>query len=489
MNRSGINPPPTWSLLLPELWVSGLALILLVLDLRRPNNRSGETGGEHPEAVAALGLLPVLIFLVWQSTLGVQSAFSGMYRVDPLSLFFKGIFIATAIGVLLMSQEYAHTLSHGRMEFILLILASTLGMLFVASAGDFIMLFVSLELTTLAFIVMTAYLRTDLRSLEAGLKYLILGSLASGFFLYGIAFVYGFSGSTQFAELRSVLQNQIPLSPGCLFGLLLILGGILFKTASVPFHLWVPDVYEGAPTPVTAFLSVGSKSAGFLVALRILHELFLPSNAQWAVGLSYLAGLTILYGNLGAIPQKNIKRLLGYSSIGHAGYLWIGMAVSSSVGSTAVTFYLASYLVTNLAAFLVVAAFASRVHSDEMRDYAGLSRRSPFLAAAMFLALLSLAGVPPLAGFFGKFLLLLGAVSAGYLWLALIGAAAVVISLYYYLLLVKTMYVDPPVDASPIPVSLPIRVALIACIAGMLGMGIWQGPFLGIAFTSVKGLF
>ncbi len=480
-----------WFFLLPELWITLLGLLLLGLDLKQPGRPWPWKAG----TVAGIGLLPVFLFLGWQSSLGTQELLAGMYRIDPLAILFKGIFAVTAFLVILMTQELSRTFewvgpSKGENpEFYLLILTATLGMFFVASAGNFLMLFVSLELITISFYVMTAYWKADLRSLEAGLKYLILGSLASGFFLYGIAFLFGSTGSLQFTEIRSVLENSKELPPGFLFALLLILAGVAFKVASVPFHLWVPDVYEGAPTPVTAFLSVGSKAAGFIVAIRIFFELFMPASSQWSMVLAVLAGLTILYGNLGAIPQKNIKRLMGYSSIGHAGYLLIGMAVPSSLGATAVTFYLISYLVTNLAVFLVITAFSKQVGSDEMRDYAGLSKRSPFLAAAMFIALLSLAGVPPLAGFFGKFLLLMGAVAEGYLWLAVIGSAAVVISLYYYLSLVKTMYVDEPADPSPIPVSLPVRAALYTCLLGIFGIGIWQEPFVNLAFAAVKDLF
>ena len=473
------------ALMLPELWITGLLLVLLYLDIQWKDHPRSPLGG-----LTFLGLLPVIPILVWQSAFGTQDLLGGMYRIDPLGLFFKGIFLGTALLVTLMTRELASSFEREQGEFYLLILTACLGMFFVASAGNFLMLFVALELITISFYVMTAYLKTDLHSLEAGLKYLILGSVASGFFLYGIAFIYGSTGTLGFMELRAILQNLNSLPPGLLLGLLFTLGGILFKGACVPFHLWVPDVYEGAPTPVTAFLSVGSKSAGFLVALRILFELFLPSRSQWAILIAVLAGLTILYGNLAAIPQKNIKRLLGYSSIGHAGYLLIGIAAAGSpLGATAICFYLAGYLVTNLAVFLVVTAFSKETHSDEMRDYAGLSRRSPFLAAAMFTALLSLAGVPPLAGFFGKFLLLMSAISEGYLWLAAIRAAAVVISLYYYLLLVKTMYVDAPEDSTPIPVSLPVRFALIACLVSILGIGIWQGPFVSFSFAAVKSLF
>ena len=474
--------------MLPELWVGGLALMILFSDLAWKGSGHRTIG-----LLTAIGLIPLVPILLQHSGSEIQ-LFHGMYRVDALSRLFKEIFTVTAIFVLLMTRETSRNLPHGHGEFYLLILMATLGMFFVASSGNFLMLFVSLELVTLSFYVMTAYLKTDPRSLEAGLKYLILGSIASSFFLYGIAFLYGSTGSIQFSEVRAAIAQAGLLPTELVFALIMILGAVAFKAGVVPFHLWIPDVYEGAPTPVTAFLSVGSKSAGMLVALRILHELFLPANFQWAALLACIAGVTILYGNLSAIPQKNIKRLLGYSSIGHAGYLLIGIATANTLGSTGVNFYLMSYLFTNLAVFLVVTTFFSHVGSDEMRDYAGLSRRSPFLAAAMFLALLSLAGVPPLAGFFGKFILLMSAVSVsplweGYLWLAVIGAAAVVISLYYYLLLVKTMYVDLPNDPSPIPVSLSMRFSLIVCMVGMVGIGCWQAPFLQFAFSSIKGFF
>jgi len=234
---------------------------------------------------------------------------------------------------------------------------------------------------------------------------------------------------------------------------------------------------------------VGSKAVGLLVVFRLLYEIFLPQAEAWTGLVAWIAGLTILYGNLGAIPQKNIKRLLGYSSIGHAGYFLIGVAAGTSLGATAINFYLVSYLFTNLAVFLVVIAFSRQVGSDEIRDYAGLSRRSPLLAATLLVALLSLAGIPPLSGFFGKFLLLLSAFHQAHLVLGLVGLAGVIISLYYYLLIVKTMYADPPAEAAPIPIAFSIRVALYVCLAAMVGIGIFQGPWVQLAFTTVRGLF
>ena len=469
-------------ILLPELWLGLVFGALLVLDLRWKESRSTTLG-----AIAALSLLPLFPLLAWQTGLRGGDFVGGMYRLDGLALFFKGIFATAAIGVILMTREMDRAIPRGHGEFILLILSATFGMFLTASSANFVMLFVALELISISFYVLTAYLQGSIHSLEAGMKYLILGSLASGLLLYGVAFIYGSTGTTQFALIQERASHLQSLPPPLLFGLLLVTAGLLFKTAAVPFQLWVPDVYQGAPTPVTAFLSVGSKSAGFLVAFRVIQELFIPHAAQWAPLIACIAGLTILYGNLGAIPQRNIKRLLGYSSIGHAGYLLIGIATATRLGSTAVNFYLASYLFTNLAVFLVIAAFSRQVDSDEIKAYAGLSKRSPFLAAAMFIALLSLAGVPPLAGFFGKFLLLLGAVSEGYVVLAMIGAAAVVVSLYYYLQIVYTMYADKPEDASPIAVSLPVRLALWVCLAAMLGLGIWQAPLLQLSFAAIQG--
>lgn len=467
--------------LLPELWLGTLIGILLVLDLVWKENRSRALG-----IVAALGLLPLLPLLAWQTKLPGGEFLSGMYRLDSLALFFKGIFSVAAFLVVLMTRELDAKLQRGHGEFYLLLLCATLGMFLAASSGNFVMLFVALELISITFYVLTAYLQSSVNSLEAGMKYLVLGSLSSAILLYGTAFIYGSTGSMQFSAISVLLGNGQPLSLPLLFGLVLVLGGLMFKASAVPFHFWTPDVYQGAPTPVTAFLSVGSKSAGFIVLFRIVQELFVLQSAQWTTLIMWLAGLTILYGNLGAIPQRNIKRLMGYSSIGHAGYLLIGIATASALGSTAVNFYLAGYLFTNLAVFLVITAFSRQTDSDEIKSYAGLAKRSPFLAAAMFIALLSLAGVPPLAGFFGKFLLLMGAITEGYLALALVGAAAVVVSLYYYLQIVYTMYADKPDDASPIEVSLPVRFALWVCLAAMLGLGIWQAPLLQLSFAATQ---
>jgi len=477
-----------WLYLAPELWLGLVLLILMGLELRQ-GRKAPDHSNQSLAGLAGVGTFLTLPWLAWQASLGTRELLGGMYRVDPLAIFFKGLFVGAALLVILMVKQTESTLPKARGEFYLLVLTATLGMFLAASSSDFLMLFVSLELIAITFYILTAYLTNDSKSLEAGMKYIVLGSLASGFFLYGIALLYGAAGSTHLATLRTFLDTQVDPSLALRIGLVLLLAGMAFKAAVVPLHLWVPDVYQGAPTPVAAYLSVGSKATGFLVAIRILMELFHAHVPLWSLPVAWMAGLTILYGNLGAIPQHDIKRLLGYSSIGHAGYLLMGLAAATGLGLVATHFYLLSYLFTNLAAFLVVVMVSKTVGSDAIRSYAGLAQRAPFLAASMFLALLSLAGVPPLAGFFGKFLLLMSVVWRGYLGLALIGIAAVVISLYYYLIIVKTMYVDPPQDASPIAVGWPVRMALWICLAAIVGMGIWQSPFVEWAAYSVRGLF
>jgi len=274
-----------------------------------------------------------------------------------------------------------------------------------------------------------------------------------------------------------------------LFAMVLIFAAVGFKIAAVPFHMWVADVYQGAPTPVTALLSVGSKAAGFIVLIRLFFGVFGGWHLEWSLALAIISAITMTYGNLVAMFQTNIKRLLGYSSISHAGYLLMGAVAGSALGISGINFYLLGYLFTNLAAFLVIIVFSIATKSDEIADYAGLSKRSGLLACAMLLALVSLAGLPPLAGFFGKFILLMAVVKSGYVWLALIAGVNIVISTYYYLMVAKRIYVDAPHSASPIVVPAGIQLLLCAAILGIILIGIFQGPFLDAAMTAVNGMF
>lgn len=464
-----------------ELGLVAIILGLLIIDISRPK----EPKRLGTFSVFLVGLLLITHLVTWLVSPSAGIFFFGTVIQDNMAHFFKAFFLATTLLVLLMSKDYAHRLERGHTEFYLLILLASLGMVILASAMDFILLFVALELVTVSFYVMTTYLRSDPKSIEAGLKYLVLGALSSGFLLYGISFLYGVTGTTSITGMGEYATAH-GLSKGLIFGSLLIIAGLGFKIASVPFHLWVPDVYEGSPTPVVAFLSVGSKAAGFLILTRLFTNLFSHLEIQWAMLFSAFSAMTLLYGNLAAIPQKNIKRFLGYSSIGHAGYLLMGFASQSDFGLSAVLYYLMSYLFTNLAVFLVIISFSANSGSDDMTDYAGLSQRSPFLAASMLIALMSLAGIPPLSGFFGKFLLITGVVKSQIIWLAILGAINVIIALYYYLVLVKRMYIEEPKVTTPIPVTLATRTALICTLLGIIALGVFQEPFLRIAESILR---
>ncbi len=470
-------------LILPEIALCALILVLFVLDCW-----FSDRGKEMLGTVVAcgLGIALVLAACSW----GLRgTTLADAYVLDPLAALFKVFFLLSALLVVIMSKEYVARFDRGIGEFYILILTATLGMITLAATHNLLALFVALEVITLSFYVLTAYHHQQERSLEAGTKYLILGALSSAILLYGISFVYGATGSVDFAAIAHAMHEQ-PSSDLATLGLIFILCGVGFKIACVPFQLWVPDVYQGAPTPVTAFLSVGSKAAGFVILLRVLFGMFGDLHAQWSWFISILAAASLFYGNLGALWQHNMKRLLGYSSIGHAGYLLIGIAAASPLGAGAVVFYLGAYLFTNLAAFTVLIVVARSVEGEEISQFNGLAKRSPFLAACMFMALLSLAGVPPLAGFTGKFLLLLAAVNSGLIWLAIIGAVNVVISLYYYLMIINAMYFKAgQADSPAIAVGHITKAALVACVVGILGLGFLGEPFVALALAAIKPLF
>lgn len=471
-----------WNLFVVETLIAVNLIVLILVDMFLPK----QTRRDWLGVLSFIGI--AIIFGVWSTQSQVTGkTFNGMFQVDALAWFFKGMFLTTMVFVLAMTQHFFKSLPHRKNEFYLLLWLALLGMCLTASSADFVLLFIAIEILTIALYVMTAYLKSDKNSLEAGMKYLILGALTSGFFLYGVSFLYGVTHSTRFDAIQMYAAAN-PLTPAVLFGIILIFATVGFKIASVPFQLWVPDVYQGAPTPVTALLSVGSKAAGFVILIRLFLGVFSPWHIEWSTILAVLAALTMCYGNLGAMFQTNIKRLLGYSSIGHAGYLLMGAAAGSAMGVTAMNFYLLGYLFTNLAAFTVIILFFVVVKSDAIEDYAGLSQSSGLLAGALLLALVSLAGVPPLVGFFGKFSLLMATVKSGYLWLALIAVVNIVISLYYYLSVVKKIYFESPRLKHSFAVPPVMRLALIILMVGMVAIGIIQGPFFSLAMNTAAGL-
>jgi NADH-quinone oxidoreductase subunit N len=387
-----------------------------------------------------------------------------------------------------MSAEFSDRIAAGISEYYSLIVFALAGMLFAASANDFAMLFVSIELITITFYVLVSFQRSKIASLEAGVKYLILGALSSSFLVFGIALIWGTTGKLNFTDLAAVAA-QFEANKLFLLGVLFVMVGLGFKIAAFPFQIWAPDVYQGAPTPTTAFLAVGSKAAGFVLLLRVLFTAVPSVTKHWANLLIIISGVTILYGNLCAIPQRNLKRLLGYSSIAHAGYLLLGVAALSASGQAAVMYYLAGYLFTVLAAFTVICLVMRAADAEDISALAGLNQRSPLLAATMTLAMASLAGIPPLAGFFGKFLLLKSVIEAaqatgnhGYYCLVFTALAGVVISLYYYFGVIRAIYWSKETpDLSPIALSSPAKLTVWICIAGMFWIGLFPDTVLNLA--------
>jgi NADH-quinone oxidoreductase subunit N len=367
------------------------------------------------------------------------------------------------------------------------------GMMFSASANDFTLLFVALELITVTFYILTSFQRGRQASLEAGVKYLIIGAISSAFMVYGIALVFGTTGKMNFSEL-AVVASQYAGNKVFLSGILLVLVGLGFKLAAFPVQMWAPDVYQGSPVPTTAFLAVGSKAAGFVLLLRVLFNAVPTITAQWTSLLIGISMVTILYGNLAAIPQRNIKRLLGYSSIANAGYMLMGIAAMSASGQSAILYYLAGYLFTVLAAFTVICLVMRTVEGEDISSLAGLNQRSPLLATTMTMAMVSLAGIPPLAGFFGKFLLLKsvierGAGNSAYYWLAAVALFGVIVSIYYYFGVVRAIYWSRDArDLSPIKISVPITVTVYACVIGMLYLGLFPNGLVNRTVEAAKSV-
>jgi len=480
MNEFIVQSP--WTMFGPEIGLTALILIVLFFELFSKVSASNIIRG----SILGAFFIFIILLLLWPMS---GTALYGMFQLNSLSIFLKGLFLSSSVLTLCMVKEYRESLGERLSDFVLLILVATLGAFFLASANDLITLFITIEWMTISLYVLTSYLKTDEYALEAGTKYLIMGAFSSALFLYGISFVYGTVGGIHFDQIRMALPHvqQIPLF---LVGLLLILAGIGFKVSAFPFQLWVPDVYQGAPTPVTAFLSVASKTAGFAALIKILFVALNPIQLNWSALIAFLSATTLLYGNLGALGQTNMKRLFAYSSIGHAGYLLMGIASGTEMGIGAVFFYLVAYAISNLTAFLAIVIANRELKSGEIVDYRGLGEKSPILAGVFFLSLLSLGGIPPLAGFFGKFLVLQAAVSRGYVWLATLGAVNVIISLYYYLSVVKEMYFKQSGSVErKIKIGRPAKVLLILLAIVTIGIGIWQEPVLYLSKSAAHTLF
>ena len=470
-----------WQLLMPELVIALTLLIVLVFDLF--DSISKQVLGWM--TIVGAGIALWVSIQMHQAGIG-GTQFNEMFKVDNFSLFFNIIFLVSTILVALISISYLGGEDRRPGPYYLLILLATLGMMLMAAGNELIIVFLGLELMSLSLYVLAGYFRESPASSEAGMKYLLLGAFASAFFLYGIALIYGGAGTTSIPAIAEAIAapNKSPL---LLAGMFLLIVGFGFKVAIVPFHQWAPDVYEGAPTTVAAFISAGPKAAGFAAFLRIFMEALPNLQVEWSGVIILLAMLTMTIGNVIAIAQTNIKRMLAYSSIAHAGYVLIGLAAANSDGISSAMLYLLVYCVMNIGAFgAVILAKTADGESLLISDYAGLGLRKPLLAMFMTLMLLSLAGFPPTAGFVGKFYIFKSAVQAGHIWLVIIGAINTAISAFYYLRVVVTMYMrEPEEELEFSPYASTLVIGLIIAAIGVLLIGILPSLMLGPAQNSV----
>lgn len=470
--------------LLPEILLLVLAGLVLGLDLARPQGNARHLGWL---TAAGFGVILAATLLWVRPTGAPELIFGGLARHDFLAFVFRLLFLFSGLLVSILSLEVPGLGDKG--EYYLLLIVAVFGMNLMALSADLIMLYLAVETASLALYMLVGFLREN-KSAEAGFKYFLFGAAASAVMLYGFSLLYGFTGQTNLYTIgAALLAGNLPL-PALTGAAILILIGLGFKVAAVPFHFWAPDVYEGAPTPVTAFISVASKAAGFAVLARLMLAVFPVVQVHWVSLVMALSILTMTLGNLLAVPQKNIKRLLAYSSIAQAGYALIGLVIISPAGLAATIFYLAMYTATNLVAFGVIILVTQAAGSDDISAFAGLSRRSPALALVLLVALLSLAGIPPLAGFMGKFLVFVAAVQRGVVVLAVIGVLNSIIGLYYYLNIVKAVYLYPPAPESPrLSVSRLYAAALGVGLVGVVALGVWAAPWLDWATTAAQSLF
>jgi len=473
-------------LILPEMVICFFAIFILVVDPFLDKGR--KIIGAHLSWIAV-----VLAFVANLSLWDFQeTTFSDMFLVDNYACFFKLIFLIGSFLIILVSIAYLkrEDILHG--EYFSLILFSTLGMMLLASGFDLVVIFLGLEIMSVSLYVLSGFKRTDQRSNEASLKYFLMGAFASGFLLYGIVLFYATAGSTNLEQIiKSIAYSDTGPNLMTFAGAGLLLVGFGFKIASVPFHMWVPDVYQGAPTPITAFISAGPKAAGFAALLRVFLFSFVTIELDWVTIVWIMAVLTMTVGNVIAITQSDIKRMLAYSSIAHAGYVLVALVAGGESGVSSALFYLLAYTFMNIGAFTIVILLEKKGEDHTaLDDYSGLGSRSPVLATLMTVFMFSLAGFPPTAGFMGKFYVFSAAIKSGFIWLVIIGVLNSLISVYYYLRVVVLMFMRPSQpDAQKVPVALGAGLVLLITLWGVLYLGILPNSFLSLAQASVSSIF
>jgi NADH-quinone oxidoreductase subunit N len=465
---------------LPELVLAVGAMALLMIGAYQEQRTTG------PITALSICLLVVVGVLELMLPAGRLTTFSGSFIVDDFARFLKILALIGSIATLILSIEYLADPSRRIFEYAILVLLSTLGMMVLISAGDLIMLYLGLELMSLALYVAAASNRDNAKSTEAGLKYFVLGALSSGMLLYGASLIYGFTGTVGFAGIAAAARTG---SIGIVFGLVFVLAGLCFKVSVVPFHMWTPDVYEGAPTPVTAFFASAPKVAALAVFTRVTLTAFPGLVLQWQQIVVFVSIASMALGSFAAIGQKNIKRLMAYSSIGHMGFALVGLAAGTAEGAQGVLVYIAIYVAMTLGSFAVILTMKRNgQHVENISDFAGLSRTNPLLAFMFAMLLFSLAGVPPLAGFFAKFYVFVAAIKAGLFTLSVVGVLTSVVGAYYYLFIVKVMYFDEPL-ARLDPMRVELRTVLAVTGLFNLFFFAYPGPLVSMASAAAKSLF
>ncbi len=481
-------------IILPEGIVVATLLVVLIGDLI-----AGRASTRWTPYATMAGLLLALVALVYQWDTATPLSFLGSYMGDDLSIIFRGIIALSAIATVPMSIRYVEQSGTSLAEFLVILMTATLGGMFLSGANDLVTIFVALETLSISSYLLTGYMKRDPRSNEAALKYLLIGAASSAIFLYGMSLLYGLSGGKmqllEIAQSLVVSDGDAPI--GLVIALVFVIAGIAFKIAAVPFHQWTPDVYEGSPTPVVAFLSVGSKAAGFALAIRLLVAVFPLVSEQWHFVFTALAILSMVLGNVVALAQTSMKRLLAYSSIAQAGFLMIGLVIGTEAGYSSMVFYLLVYLFMNLGGFTCVILFSLRTGTDQISEYSGLYQKDPLLTLGLSICLLSLGGIPPLAGFFGKLYIFWAGWQAGAYALVLVGLVTSVISIYYYIRVVKMMVVKEPQEMSDaiknypqvrwdLPGLRPLQVSLILAVVATSLAGILSNPLFTLANNSIS---
>jgi len=472
-----------YSLLTPEFCLAGLAAIILGLDLFAPQVRK-----EWLPYITALGLVGVLgVSLGW---LDVESDFAGIIYVDDYTTFFRVFFTATAAVVALMSAQFVRDRLKNNGEYYALLVLSVIGAVYMAASRELLTAYISLELLSFSLYVLVSFARMDPKSNEGGMKYMLLGAFASALLLYGLSLIYGSAGTTYYSDIATAYSGSTEsFDLGLLMGMVLLLAGLGFKVAALLFHMWTPDAYEGAPLPITAYLSATSKIAGFALLLRLFTGAFMPVLDDWQWMVAALAALTMVLGNLVALQQTNVKRLLAYSSIGQVGYMLMAIAALSAATASALLLHMAGYVVTNLAAFTCIIAWYNLTGKDDIADMRGMAERAPVLAAVLTGALFSLSGMPLFAGFFTKFILFQAVASEGFIWLTVIAVVMSFVSLYYYLMVIKELYISQPDEEGRLQVPAMASGLAVALMVGVFYVGIYPGPLFEIAEEATNILF